>query len=107
MTGLTYGNAKVLAVAFDKDYNPTSRSVAGTYTSAYTVDANSNITGIGTGTYGYDALNRLNAENIGTATSYTYDLTDNRLTKVAGTTTTTTVPSTSNKISAVGAGAYS
>ena len=80
--------------------------VAGTYTSAFTVDPNSNITGIGTGTYGYDALNRLNAENIGTATSYTYDLTDNRLTKVAGSTTTNTVPSTSNKISAVGAAAY-
>ena len=36
--------------------------VAGTYTSAFTVDPNSNITGIGTGTYGYDALNRLNAK---------------------------------------------
>jgi len=106
MTGLTYGNGKVLTAAFDKDYNPTSRVVAGLYTNTYGVDANSNITQAGTTTYGYDALNRVNAENVGTATSYTYDLTDNRLTKVQGSTTTTTVPGTSNKISAVGAASY-
>jgi hypothetical protein len=55
---------------------------------------------------GFDALNRVNAENPGSSISYTYDATSNRLTKVSGGTTTTTVPSTSNKISAVGSNSY-
>ena len=61
-----------------------------------------NIIEIGTVDYGYDALNRLDEENPGSATTYTYDATSNRLTKGG---TSTTVPSTSNKISAVGGSA--
>lgn len=107
MTGLTYGNSKVLTAAFDADYNPTSRAVAGLYSNTYGVDANSNITQAGTTTYGYDALNRVNAENPGAAASYSYDLTDNRLTKVVGSaTTSTTVSAANNKISAVGSASY-
>ncbi|MFH1157906.1 MAG: RHS repeat-associated core domain-containing protein [Pseudomonadota bacterium] len=69
-------------------------------------DASGNVTQAGATTYGYDALDRVNAENPGSSISYTYDATSNRLTKVSGGTTTTTVPSTSNKISAVGGNSY-
>ncbi|MFH1157902.1 MAG: hypothetical protein V1721_03330 [Pseudomonadota bacterium] len=74
--------------------------------SSNTADANGNVTQAGATTYGYDALDRVNAENPGSSISYTYDATSNRLTKVSGGTTTTTVPSTSNKISAVGGNSY-
>lgn len=104
---MTYGNAKTFSATFDTDYNPTNRTVSGgLYNWTYTTDKNSNITQAGATTYGYDALDRVNAENPGTAASYTYDATSNRLTKVQGSTTTTTVPSTSNKISAVGGTSY-
>lgn len=104
---MTYGNAKTFSATYDTDYNPTNRTVSGgLYNWTYTTDKNSNITQAGTTTYGYDALDRINAENPGTAASYTYDATSNRLTKVQGGTTTTTVPSTSNKISAVGGTSY-
>ena len=104
---LTYGNTLTFSATFDQDYNPTARSVSGSiYSWTYATDNNGNVTTAGSTTYGYDALNRVNAENPGTAASYTYDATSNRLTKVLGGTTTTTVPSTSNKISAVGANSY-
>lgn len=104
---LTYGNTLTFSATFDQDYNPTARSVSGSiYSWTYVTDNNGNVTTAGSTTYGYDALNRVNAENPGTAASYTYDATSNRLTKVLGGTTTTTVPSTSNKISAVGGNSY-
>lgn len=104
---MTYGNGKTFSSTFDTDYNPTNRTVSGgLYNWTYTTDKNSNITQAGATTYGYDALDRVNAENPGTAASYTYDATSNRLTKVQGSTTTTTVPSTSNKISTVGGTSY-
>lgn len=106
MNGITYGNGLVFTGAFDADYNPTARAVSGLYSNTYVTDANGNVTQKGNLTYGYDALNRVNAENAPAATSYTYDANSNRLTKVMGTTTTTTVPAASNKISAVGAEAY-
>jgi RHS repeat-associated protein len=104
---MTYGNGKTFSATYDTDYNPTNRTVSGgLYNWTYTTDKNSNITQAGATTYGYDVLDRVNAENPGTAASYTYDATSNRLTKVQGSTTTTTVPSTSNKISAVGGTSY-
>ena len=104
---MTYGNGKTFSATFDTDYNPTNRTVSGgLYNWTYTTDKNSNITQAGATTYGYDSLDRVNAENPGTAASYTYDATSNRLTKVQGSTTTSTVPSTSNKISAVGGTSY-
>jgi hypothetical protein len=107
MNALTYGNSLTFSGTFDQDYNPTNRTVSGSiYNWTYTVDNNGNITQAGSTTYGYDVLNRANAENPGSSISYTYDATDNRLTKVSRGTTTTTVPSTSNKISAVGANSY-
>ena len=107
MNALTYGNSLTFSATYDQDYNPTNRTISGGIANwTYTTDSNGNITEAGSTTYGYDALNRVNAENPGSAISYTYDATDNRLTKVSGGTTTTTVPSTSNKISAVGANSY-
>ncbi|MDI1226180.1 MAG: DUF6531 domain-containing protein [bacterium] len=104
---MTYGNAKTFSATYDTDYNPTNRTVSGgLYNWTYTTDKNSNITQAGTTTYGYDALDRVNAENPGAAASYTYDATSNRLTKVQGGTITTTVPAANNKISAVGGTAY-
>jgi RHS repeat-associated protein len=107
LNALTYGNSLTFSATFDTDYYLTNRTVSGSiYNQTYTADANGNITQAGTTTYGYDALNRVNAENPGSSTSYTYDATSNRLTKVQGGTTSTTVPSTSNKISAVGGTSY-
>jgi RHS repeat-associated protein len=107
MNALTYGNSLTLSATYDQDYNPTNRTVSGGIANwTYTTDDNGNVTQAGSATYGYDALNRINAENPGTSTSYTYDATSNRLTKDDGTTTTTTVPTDSNKISAVGASSY-
>ncbi len=107
ITGLTYGNSLTFSASFDQDYNPTARSVSGSiYSWTYATDSNGNVKQAGSTTYGFDALNRINAENPGTSASYTYDATSNRLTKVQGGTTTTTVPSTSNKISAVGSNSY-
>ena len=104
ITGLTYGNSLTFSGTFDQDYNPTNRTVSGSiYNWTYTTDSNGNVKTAGSTTYGYDALNRVNAENPGTSVSYTYDATSNRLTKGS---TTTTVPSTSNKISAVGSDSY-
>ncbi|MCU1336667.1 MAG: hypothetical protein JWO19_2248 [Bryobacterales bacterium] len=108
MKGLTYGNSLTFTGTYDQDYNPTNRTVSGSiYNWTYTADNNGNITQAGSTTYGYDNIDRVNAENPGTSTSYTYDASSNRLTKVQGSTTTTTVPSTSNKISAVGGNSYS
>src|SRR5690606_5748318 len=107
MNALTYGNSLTLSAAFDQDYNPTNRTISGGIANwTYTTDDNGNVTQAGASTYGYDALNRVNAENPGSAISYTYDATSNRLTKVLGGTTTTTVPAGSNKISAVGGDSY-
>lgn len=107
LKALTYGNSLTFSGTYDHDYNPTNRTVSGSiYNWTYTTDNNGNITQAGPSTYGYDALNRVDAENPGSSISYTYDATSNRLTKVSGGTTTTTVPSTSNKISAVGSNSY-
>lgn len=107
LKSLTYGNSLTFSATYNTDYYLTNRTVSGSiYNWTYTPDANGNITQAGATTYGYDVLNRVNAENPGTSASYTYDATSNRLTKVQGGTTTTTVPSTSNKISAVGANSY-
>jgi RHS repeat-associated protein len=107
MKGFTYGNSLTFTGTYDTDYYLTNRTVSGSiYNWTYTTDANGNITQAGATTYGYDNLNRVNAENPGSSISYTYDATSNRLTKVSGGTTTTTVPSTSNKISAVGGNSY-
>ena len=104
VTGLTYGNSLTFSATFDQDYNPTARSVSGSiYSWTYATDTNGNVKQAGSTTYGFDALNRINAENPGTSVSYTYDATSNRLTKGS---TTTTVPSTNNKISAVGGSSY-
>ena len=104
---MTYGNSLTLSGTFDQDYNPTNRTVSGSiFNWTYTTDSNGNITEAGSTTYGFDALNRVNAENPGSSISYTYDATSNRLTKVSGGTTTTTVPTGSNKISAVGSNSY-
>ena len=105
-TSMTYGNALAFTAAYDQNYWPTSRAVGGIFSNAYTTDDNGNITGIGGTDFGYDALNRLDEEDSGSAATYTYDAVSNRLTKVSGSTTTTTVPAGSNKISAVGANAY-
>ncbi|MFH1157907.1 MAG: RHS repeat-associated core domain-containing protein, partial [Pseudomonadota bacterium] len=107
LNALTYGNSLTFSATYDTDYTLTNRTVSGgIYNHTYTADANGNITQAGATTYGYDALDRVNAENPGSSISYTYDATSNRLTKVSGGTTTTTVPSTSNKISAVGGNSY-
>jgi RHS repeat-associated protein len=107
LNALTYGNSLTLSATFDTDYNPTNRTISGGIANwTYTTDDNGNVTQAGATTYGYDALNRVNAENAGATTSYTYDATSNRLTKVQGGTTTTTVPSANNKISAVGGTSY-
>jgi RHS repeat-associated protein len=107
MNGMTYGNSLTFSGTYDEDYNPTNRTVSGSiYNWTYTTDDNGNITQAGPTTYGYDDLNRVDAENPGSSISYTYDATSNRLTKVSGGTTTTTVPSGSNKISAVGSNSY-
>jgi len=104
ITGLTYGNSLTFSGTFEQDYNPTNRTVSGSiYNWTYATDSNGNVKQAGSTTYGFDALNRVNAENPGTSVSYTYDATSNRLTKGS---TTTTVPATSNKISAVGSKSY-
>lgn len=106
MTGLTYGNAKTLSAAYDQDYRPTNRTVAGVFNHAYDTDNDGNITQKGVRTFTYDVLERLNAEAGGTATSFTYDAIGNRLTETAGGTTTYTYPSTNSKLSSVGANSY-
>ena len=100
ITGMTYGNSLTFSATYDQDYNPTNRTVSSSiYNHTYDTDDNGNIIEIGSTYYSYDALNRLDEENPGSAVTYTYDATSNRLTKGG---TSTTVPSTSNKISAVG-----
>jgi RHS repeat-associated protein len=107
LNALTYGNSLTFSGTFDQDYNPTNRTISGSIANwTYTTDSNGNIKEAGSTTYGFDALNRVNAENPGSSVSYTYDATSNRLTKVSGGTTTTTVPAGSNKISAVGSNSY-
>ncbi len=107
MNALTYGNSLTFSATFDQDYYLTNRTVSGgIYNHTYDTDANGNITQVGSTTFNYDALNRLEEEDSGSAVNYTYDATSNRLTKVNGGTTTTTVPSGSNKISAVGGDSY-
>lgn len=106
VTGLTYGNAKTLSATYDQDYRPTNRTVSGVFNHTYDTDNDGNITQKGVRTYTYDALERLNAEAGGTATSFTYDAIGNRLTEVTGSTTTYTYPSASSKLSSVGADSY-
>jgi RHS repeat-associated protein len=103
---MTYGSTLNFIATYDQNYWPLSRAVSTLYNHSYTTDDTGNITQIGSTDYGYDALNRLNAEDSGSATAYTYDATSNRLTKTSGSTVTTTVPATSNKISAVGGDSY-
>lgn len=106
LASLTCGNSKTLSATYDQDYRPTNRTVSGLFNHAYDTDDEGNITQKGPRTYDYDALNRLDEEDNGSAVSYTYDANDNRLTKVNGGTVTTTVPGGSNKISAVGSDSY-
>ncbi len=108
MNAMTYGNSLTFSATYDQDYYLTNRTVSGgIYNHTYDTDDNGNITQVGGTDYEYDELNRLDSEDSGSAVTYTYDATSNRLTKVDGGTTSTTVPAGSNKISAVGANSYS
>ncbi len=100
LSGLTYGNSLTLTAAYDQDYYPTSRSVSGSiFTHTYDTDANGNITQIGSWTYDYDALNRLDEQYDGsTTTTITYDSSSNRLTTNDGSSVNYTYPSTSNRL---------
>jgi len=107
LTGLTYGNSKTLSATYDQDYRPTNRTVSGVFSHVYDTDAEGNIIQKGVRTYEYDALNRLDEDDDGSAaTTFTYDAIGNRLTEVTGSTTTYTYPSTNSKLSSVGANSY-
>lgn len=104
LTSLTYGNSKTLSTTYDQDYRPTNRTVSGVFNHTYDTDDEGNIIQKGVRTYEYDALNRLDEDDDGSAaTTFTYDPIGNRLTEVAGSTTNYSYPSTSSKLSSVGA----
>ncbi len=108
LTSLTYGNSKTLSATYDQDYRPTNRTVSGLFNHTYDTDADGNITQKGAWTYEYDALNRLDEQDDGSATaSFTYDAIGNRLTEVTGSTVNYSYPSTNSKLSSVGADSYS
>lgn len=108
LTSLTYGNSKTLSATFDQDYRPTNRTVSGLFNHTYDTDADGNITQKGPWTYEYDALNRLDEQDDGSATaSFTYDAIGNRLTEVTGSTVNYSYPSANSKLSSVGADSYS
>jgi YD repeat-containing protein len=96
----TLGNGQIYTRSIDQDGRVASYTLGAT-NYALTFDAASRITGIGTSTYGYDALDRLtsailSASNFG----YSYDGVGNRLTKTVGANTDNyAYSSTSNRIS--------
>lgn len=107
LTSLTYGNSKTLSATYDQDYRPTNRTVSGVFSHVYDTDDEGNIIQKGVRTYEYDALNRLDEDDDGSAaTTFTYDPIGNRLTEVAGGTTTYTYPSTNSKLSSVASNSY-
>lgn len=107
LTSLTYGNSKTLSATYDQDYRPTNRTVSGVFSHVYDTDDEGNIIQKGVRTYEYDALNRLDEDDDGSAaTTFTYDPIGNRLTEVTGSTTTYSYPSTNSKLSSVGANSY-
>lgn len=107
LTSLTYGNSKTLSATYDQDYRPTNRTVSGVFNHTYDTDDEGNIIQKGVRTYEYDALNRLDEDDDGSAaTTFTYDPIGNRLTEVTGSTVNYSYPSTNSKLSAVGANSY-
>lgn len=101
------------AITYDSDLRPTSITVPGIESLAFTYDAANRITGITNGmdgtqseTLGYDALNRLTTETGGAENeSYQYDADGNRTYQVAnGTPATFNYAATSNRLMSVSDG---
>jgi RHS repeat-associated protein len=94
-----YGNSQTYARTIDQDGRISAYTLGGS-TVSVGFDAASRITGIGTNTYGYDTLDRLNSATVTGATyGYSYDAVGNRLTKtVGGNADTYTYSGTSNRI---------
>ena len=117
LQSLTYGNSRVLTKAYDGNYDidKVSDSAASNPISEdFTVDTAGRITALSertstatplSRTYSYDGLDRMTGEKNGTQVieGYTYDATDNRLSKTVGNQTSNySYASTDHRLSAAG-----
>lgn len=117
LKGLTWANGLSLSRSFDLDYRLTQQSI-GPWQAAYAYDANSNIESLQSGLfgdllYGYDALDRLTAEEqANLLQQYSYDAVGNRTSKLitpqdngqpqGSSTTTLGYATTSNRLIQIG-----
>ena len=98
VTGFTLGNGRTHTRSVDQDGRIASYTQAGANI-AIAYDNASNITGIGSNAYGYDALNRLTtATAAATNFGYVYDATGNRTQTSGANPATLTVDSQSNRL---------